>query len=66
MDVQTELAIQTQKDELIASFCNWLYLHLDPSALHFLNILLDQIDDDQILEVAEKWASTHKKSKIHY
>lgn len=57
---------QTKKEELEAEFHVWLQSHFDSTDDSYINALVGMVDDDQFCELAERWASNTKRTKVFY
>lgn len=58
--------LQAKKEELEADFHQWLSSHFASTEVSYINDLVDLVDDEDFLKIAEKWAFSTKKSKVFY
>jgi len=55
-----------KKQELEANFYHWLQKHFDVEDIQYLNLMIDELDDEVFVKIAETWASNTFKNKVYY
>lgn len=53
-------------EELEGKFHHWLQSHFDINDMHYINLIVNELDDEVFCTIAEKWASDTFKNKLYY
>lgn len=61
-----ELKTQEFQEELLSSFNLWLLERTTLKRAEFINKLIDQLSDEQLLPIAEDWLKHVCKHELHY
>lgn len=71
--MQTKLPIDeltleqiTKKEELENNYYTWIQSHFSKQEQLFIDELLDCIEEETFFGLAEQWASSTFKNKLHY
>jgi len=57
---------QSKKEELEGNFYHWLQRHFDVQDIQYLNLIIDALDEETFLEIAEQWAANTFENKVYY
>jgi len=57
---------RSKKEELEGNFYTWLQQHFDVQDIQYLNLMIDAIDEDTFIEIAEQWAANTFENKVYY